>query len=301
MPLILKPEAVGEVLIEEELPELPADVYDLVAQKLPAEYLPSLRLVSKNWYTATNKAVRTFGKNGFFSHSQLEHLHTAIHKFPGLTSLDLTYSTFLPLATTPHYLKILTPLTSLQSICMYYTAAQTSRGWALLHQQTCLTRFCTVSLDYGPEAGIRDPFLHKIASLQTFVSLDMYLSSQATDAGMRSLSCLTNLHSLRLPVPKYGACFSANSVSVLTVFSQLTFLSLDGWAIHDVHVRSLTHLARLQHLDLSQCERLTCYCFMPLMEFPQLQQLEIVRGDDWIVDAIVAMFGLLRPSIKLQL
>ena len=141
---------------------------------------------------------------------------------------------------------------------MYYTAAQTSPGWALLHQQTCLTRFCTVSLEYGPEAGIQDPFLHKIASLQTLVSLDMSLSSQATDTGMRSLSCLTNLHSLRLPVSKYGACFSANSVSVLTVLSQLTFLSLDGWAIHDVHVRSLTHLARLQHLDLSQCERLTC-------------------------------------------
>ena len=40
---------------------------------------------------------------------------------------------------------------------------------------------------------------------------------------------------------------------------------------------------------------------MPLMEFPQLQRLELVRGDDWIVYAIVAMSGLLRPSIKLQL
>ena len=86
MPLTLKPGEVGEVLIEEELPELPVDVYDLVAQKLPAEDLPSLRLVSKKWYTATNKAVRIFGRNGFFSQSQLEHLHTAVHKFPGLTA-----------------------------------------------------------------------------------------------------------------------------------------------------------------------------------------------------------------------
>ena len=35
----------------EELPQLPKDVYELVAQKLPAAYLPSLRLVSKKWQT----------------------------------------------------------------------------------------------------------------------------------------------------------------------------------------------------------------------------------------------------------
>lgn len=299
MPLSLEP-GVDENAHEDnpQLPQLPVDVYELVAQKLPAEDLPSLRLVSKKWYTATNKAVRIFGKNGFFSESQLDNLHVAIHKFTGLTSLDLA---FLPLGKTPQYLKTLTPLTSLQSVCMYYTAAQTLPGWALLHQQSCLTSFHAVSLEYDTEAGIQDPFLQKVAGLQTLVSLDMSLSSLVTDAGIRSLSCLTNLQSLRLPVSKYAACFSANCVSVLTVLNHLTFLSLDGWAINNVHLKSLTRLTCLQHLDLSQCERLSCLCFMPLLEFPQLEQLEIVRGDDWIPDAVVDMFTLLRPSVKLRL
>lgn len=288
MPLTLEPGEVGAVVHEEELPQLPVDLYELVAQKLPVEDLPSLRLVSKKWYTATNKAVRIFGKKGFFSESQLENLHIAIHKFPGLTSLDLT---FLPLGRTPQYLNMLIPLTSLQSINMYYTAAQTSPGWALLHQQTCLTSFRAISLEYGAEAGIQDRFLQKVAGLQTLVSLDMSLSSLATDAGIRSLCCLTNLQSLRLPVSKYEAYFSANCVSVLTVLNQLTFLSLDGWAICDVHVKLLTRLTYLRRLDLSQCERLSCLCFMPLLDFPQLDQLNIVRGDDWIFDAILAMLN----------
>ena len=289
------PGGVGEVVVEERLPQLPTEVYTLVAQKLPVEDLPSTRLVSKNWYTATNRAVRSFGKNSFFAGSQL---HTAIHKFPGLTSLDLT---FLPLDKAPQYLKILTPLTSLQSISMYYTAAETSPAWALLQQQTCLTSFQAVSLEYAPAAGIQDSFLYKIADLQSLVSLNMSLSSLATDAGVRSLSCLTNLQSLRLPVSKYEACFSANSVSVVTVLSQLTFLSLAGWAVNDVHVKSLTCLTRLQHLDLSQCERLSCLCFMTLMDFPQLERVQIVRDDDWILDVILSMFQSLRPSVKLQL
>ena len=103
MPLTSDPEAVAEVVHEEEeLPQLPTDVYRLVAQKLPAADLPFLRLVSKKWYAATNKAVRTFGKKGVWSQSQLENLHVAVQKFPGLTSLDLT---FLPRGNTLPYLK----------------------------------------------------------------------------------------------------------------------------------------------------------------------------------------------------
>lgn len=63
----------------------------------------------------------------------------------------------------------------------------------------------------------------------------------------------------------------------------------------------MTSLTGLRHLDLSQCERLNCLCFMPLLDFPQLEILEIVRGDDWISDAMLAMFKLQRPSVKLRL
>ncbi|KAL3130556.1 hypothetical protein ABBQ38_008364 [Trebouxia sp. C0009 RCD-2024] len=274
------------------------DAYELVAQKLPAEDLPSLRLVSKQWYHAANKAVRLFGKPGFFSKSQLAHLHLAAQKFSGLSTLDLT---FLPLHNTSPYVKMLMPLTSLQNISMYYLAAQKADGWALLQQQKCLTTFRAVCLEYGAEAGIQDPFVLKVASLCTLVSLDMSLSSRVTDTGLRSLSCLTNLMSLELPVSKYEASFSANSLSVFTALTRLTFLSLRGWPVNDVDVNTLTCVTSLQHLGLSECEHLTCLCFMPLLQFPNLNTVEIVRGDDWMTDAIVTMFEFLRPSIKLVL
>ena len=298
MPLTSDPEEVAEVVPEEQLPQLPLDVYKLVAQKLPAADLASLRLINKKWYAAANKAVRTFGKKWVWSKSQLENLHIAVQKFPGLTSLDLT---FLPRGNTLPYLKTLTPLTSLQSIRMYYIAAQTAAGWALLHQQTCLTSFRAASLEYASDAGIQDPFLHKVAGLQTLVTLDMPLSSLATDTGISTLSCLTNLMALSLPVSKYGACFSASSVSVLTVLTQLTCLSLDGWALNSVHLNSLTSLTGLQHLDLSDCEELDTLCFMPLLDFPQLEHLDIVRGDEWFSDAVVAMYKIQRPCVKLRL
>ena len=290
----------AEVVHEEQkLPQqLPIDVYKLVAQKLPAADLPSLRLVSKTWYATTNKAVRTFGKEGFLSKAQLENLHVAIQKSSGLTSLDLT---FLPLNNIPHYLKILTPLTSLQSISLYYTAAQTAAGWALLHQQSCLTKFHAVILEYGTEAGIQDSFLHQVAGLQTLVSLDMSLSSLATDTGIRSLSCLTNLMSLRLPVSKYEACFSASSVSALTVLNRLTFLSLQSWPLKSSHLNSLTCLTGLQHLDLSECESLNTLCFMLLLDFPRLERVDLERDDERFTDAIVAMYEFQRPSVKLWL
>ncbi|KAL3130560.1 hypothetical protein ABBQ38_008367 [Trebouxia sp. C0009 RCD-2024] len=290
-------EVAGEVPCQVDLRLLFLDAYELVAQKLPAEDLPSLRLVSKQWYHAANKAVLLFGKPGFFSKSQLAHLHLAAQRFPGLSTLDLT---FLPLHNTSPYLKTLMPLTSLQNISMYYLAAQKADGWALLQQQKCLTSFRSVSLDFI--GGFEDPLLLKVASLCTLVSLDMSLSSRVTDTGLRSLSCLTNLMSLELPVSKvYEAFFSAKSLSVFTALTRLTFLSLRGWPINDVDVNTLTCLTSLQHLGLSECERLTCLCFMPLLQFPNLNTVEIVRGDDWMIDAIVTMFEFLRPSIKLVL
>lgn len=184
---------------------------------------------------------------------------------------------------------------------MYYLAAQKAHGWALLQQQKCLTTFRAVCLEYSAEAGIQDPFLLKVASLCTLVNLDMSLSSLVTDAGLRSLSCLTNLMSLELPVSNHEASFSANSLSVFTALTRLTFLSLSGWPIQDVNVNILSSITSLQHLDLSQCERLTCLCFMPLLQFPGLHTFELVRGDDWVIGGIVGMFEFLRPSVKLRL
>lgn len=243
------------------------------------------------------KLSASLARKGSFRWLSLQ-IFTLPYKSSGLTSLDLT---LLPLDNTPHFLKILTRLMSLQSTSMYYKGAQTAAGWALLHQQTCLTKFRAVSLEYGTEAGIQDSFLHKVAGLQTLVSLDMSLSSLATDTGIRSLSCLTNLMALRLPVSKYEACFSGSSVSVLTVLNRLTFLSLHGWALKSVHLNSLSCLTGLQHLDLSECESLNTLCFMPFLHFPRLQIVDIVKGDYWVSDAIVAMYEFQRPWVKLRL
>lgn len=82
MPPPSGPEVAGEEC-QVNLRLLCLDAYELVAQKLPAEDLPFLRLVSKQWYHAANKGVRTFGKPGFLSNRQLAHLHVAAQKFRG--------------------------------------------------------------------------------------------------------------------------------------------------------------------------------------------------------------------------
>ena len=194
----------------------------------------------------------------------------------------------------------LMPVTSLQSIGLYYTAAQ-GPAWRLLQQQTCLLSLRVACLEYSSEGGIKDTFLRKVADLHTLVELDLHLSSLATDDGIRSLSQMTNLQSLRLPVCKHEARISGSSVTVFTNLTQLTCLSLTGWPITAVDIISLTCLSNLQNIDFSDCQRLSCLSFMPLLQFPCLHTLNIVRGDEWTSDAIVRMFELLRPAVALTL
>lgn len=279
------------------LPELPLPVYCLIAQALPQEDLPSLRLVSKDCYQAANKAVRTFGQNGCVTNVQLDFLDSCTHKFPSLSKLDLS---FIP----GNMAKCLEPLrsvTTLQHITMYYTLAESTAGWTVLQQQAHLTSFCAVSLEYDAEAGMQDWFLHNIADLTALVKLDLPLSSLATDKGVRSLARLTNLQSLALQVSKWEARVSASSMTVFTDLCQLTSLSLEGWPVRDSDLIRMTSLINLRHIDLSQCERLSTLCFMPLLQFSHLQTLNIVRGDEWVSDYVVDMFCSLRPAVKLKL
>ena len=198
-------------------------------------------------------------------------------------------------------LESLLPLTSLQSIYLYYTAAREAAAYRLLQQQACLTRLRLGCLEYSVEAGLDDTMIHRLTSLQNLVDLDIPLSSLATDAGIRHLSHLTRLQSLRLPVAKDDAGVSGDAVSSFCALNQLTKLSLIGWPITEVHIIRLTCLSSLQRIDFSDCLQLTCLCFMPLLLFLCLHTVEIVRGDDWMIDALVAMFEVIRPSVSLSL
>ena len=280
----------------EELPKLPLAAYTLVARSLQHEDLSSLRLVSRAWCYAANRAVRYLNNSGFsMTKAQLDNLHTVVEKFPGLSSVALILPNAEP------YLKTLLPLTSLQSISLYWTAASSPAAWRLLQGQACLTSLRVACLEYGGESGVQDSYLQNLTVLQSLKELDLSLSTLATDAGIRTLSQLTQLHSLRLPVSKYDAEFSGSSANVFTALTRLTCLSLIGWPITDVEVIRMTCLSSLRFVDFSECEKLSCLSFMPLLQFPCLNSLSIVRGDEWLIEPIIAMFQLLRPNVKLQL
>lgn len=93
---------------------------------------------------------------------------------------------------------------------------------------------------------------------------------------------------------------TGHSLSVFVALNHLTYLSLVGWPIRDGDLVSMTSLASLQHLDLSECMALSCLCFMPLLQFPYLRKLEFIRSDRWLVDPIVDIFESLKPSVELQ-
>lgn len=270
-----------------------------VAQNLSQKDLAALRLVSRAWCDAANGAVRQFGStDGFWNAVQLDNLQLAATKFPKVTSLNLT---FLPGNRTEQYLLSLTALSSLQKLQLYHTAAEGSAGWELLQQQTGLTTLSVACLEYAAESGIQDDFLNKVAGLQTLVELRLPLSSLATSAGLQNFSKLSHLQSLSLPVSKDQACLHGNLVTVFTALTQLTYLSLCGWPIADRDVVWLASLKTLQHIDFGNCLRLSCLCLMPLLEFPCLHSLDIVRGDEWMHPAVVAMFRKLRPTVALNL
>lgn len=156
-------------------------------------------------------------------------------------------------------------------------------------------------MEYGGDPGVQDPYLQKLTVLQSLKKLDLSLSTLATDAGIRTLSQLTHLHSLRLPVSKHDVEFPGSSAIVFTALTKLTCLSLIGWPITDVEVIRVTCLSSLRHINFSECERLSCLCFMPLLQFPCLNSLSLVRGDKWMIEPILAMFQVLRRSVNLQL
>lgn len=278
---------------------LPLSAYSCVAQHLPHRDLAALRLVSKAWYHAANQAVRQFGStDGFWTDVQLKYLRLAVTKFPHVSTLNLT---FLPLNRSTEPLQILSLLSSLRNLQLYYEAAESSAGWSLLQQQTALTSLRVACLEYGAEAGIQDQSLLRTASLQSLVTLDLPLSSLATADGVSNLSKLTNLQSLRLPVDKYEAGVGSSSLAVFTGLSQLTFLSLYGWPIVDHDVVCLTGLKELRHVDFSMCIRLSCLCLMPLLEFPNLHTLQMVRNEAWLPEVFACMFERLRPSVTFEL
>lgn len=82
----------GNAVADSEVPQVPFIAYTLVAAALTQEDLPSLRLVSKAWCYAADRAVRRYGKkHGWLTPAQLDNLHIAALKFSGLKEIDLTF------------------------------------------------------------------------------------------------------------------------------------------------------------------------------------------------------------------
>ena len=280
-------------------PHIPAALYKIVAQYVDADDLPALRLASKSWHGAATAAVQRVGKGGFLTRTQLQRLPSAAHRFSGLSTLDVTF--LAACKDVQNLLKGLQPITGLRSLSMYYTLSQLPVGQQFVLQQSQLTSFRASSLEYNAEAGILDTFLRKATLLKSLVTLDLDLSNSVTDSAIRGLSNLTNLQSLRLPVSKYDASVSGRSMTVFTNLTQLTHVSLHGWPLHDAHVAMMTALTNLQKIDMSMCQSLSSLSFMPLLQFPQLAVLDVVRNEAWAEDAIVTMFELLKPHVKLGL
>lgn len=281
------------------LPHVPPALYKTVAQYVDADDLPALRLASKSWHGAATAAVQRMGKGGWLTKTQLQRLPSAAHRFSGLSTLDVTF--LAASKDVQNLLERLQPITGLRSVSMYYTLSQLPVGQQFLLQQSHLTSFRASSLEYSAEAGVTDTFLHKATILKSLVSLDLDLSNLVTDSAVRGLSNLTNLQSLRLPVSKYDASVSGTSMTVFTNLTQLTHLSLVGWPLHDAHVATMTALTNLQKIDMSMCQSLSSLSFMPLLQFPQLTALDVVKYEAWAEDAIVTMFELLKPHVKLGL
>ena len=202
----MPPEVEQDVLVTVELPVLPLAVYSLVAQALPHEDLRSLRLVSRAWSNAANGAVRSLNKR-VLTIAHRDNFQTAVHRFPGISSINLA---FVPGAM--QYMKILMPLTSLQSICLDWIAASSPTAWKLLQRQACLTSLRVGSLW---SVGVHDEVLQSLPVLGNLKKLDISLNQLVvTDAGIKALSQLVHLESLRLPVSKYAASFSGSSANV---------------------------------------------------------------------------------------
>ncbi|KAA6424054.1 MAG: hypothetical protein FRX49_06013 [Trebouxia sp. A1-2] len=229
----------------------------------------------------------------------MQRLPSAAHRFPGLSTLDVTF--LAASKKVQNLLNRLQHITGLRSLGMYYTLSQLPVGQQFMLQQSQLTSFRASSLEYNAEAGVLDTFLHKATILQSLVTLDLDLSNSVTDAAVRDLSHLTKLQSLRLHVSKDDASISGRSMTAFTQLTQLTHLSLQGWPLHDVHVAMMTALTNLRKIDMSMCQSLSSLSFMPLLQFPQLTALDIVRYDEWAEDAIVTMFEMLKPQVKLGL
>lgn len=281
-----------------ELPPFPAALCPLVARLVSQDDLPALRLTSKRCHDAANSALRHVKKR-WLTLTQRQHLPTAVHKFPGSAVLDLIYLDASKNA--QRFLQEIMSVSRLQGLTLFHSLAQLPVGQQFISQQSHLTSSAASHQFCRPGAGILDSFLPRVASMTSLVTLDLALSDAVTDAAIDDLSGLTNLQSLCLHMSKYEACVSGRSMTVFTALSKLTQLSLPGWPLQDTHVAVMMKLKYLQRVDLSECESLSCLCFMPLLQFVHLTALEIVRGDEWLVHPIVNMFALLKPQVKLTL
>ena len=156
----------ADCLLDTQLLALPLHICSIVAQALPQEDLPSLRLVSRAWCDAASRAVRHLGKgvNSVLRLAQREHLQIAAHKFPGLSTVNMIYA-HRSMPRQLQYLESLLSLTSLRSISLLYTATREAVAWEVLQQQACLTSLWFVSWDPAG-AGLEDTILHRLISLQ---------------------------------------------------------------------------------------------------------------------------------------
>ena len=275
--------------------ELPLTAYTMIARALPQSELPTLRLVSKAWCEAASAAVQKVGPGCGLTVLQVQRLPLLLERFPCLSEFDMEMT---PELQAMDALQLMHRLSGLQSLTLDCSVGQSQQGLQLILQQTKLTSLCLST--FSPVCGTEDNTLRSIGFKLSLVSLDLNLSSSTTDDGISSLSTLTNLQFLRLPVSRWEAEVTGRSLSVFAALNHLTYLCLIGWPIRDNDLLDMTCLASLQHLDLSECMELTSLCFMPLLQFPSLHKLQIIRGDQWLTDSIATMFQLLKPSVELH-
>ena len=91
-------------------------------------------------------------------------------------------------------------IAGLQRLALDCSVGQSPSGIQFILQQTKLTSLCLSAPFYG--RGVQENALHSIGSIQSLITLDLYLSS-TTDDGISNLRLLTNLQSLQLRMSKY--------------------------------------------------------------------------------------------------
>ncbi|KAK3016059.1 hypothetical protein RJ639_007546 [Escallonia herrerae] len=133
------------------------------------------------------------------------------------------------------------------------------------------------SLNVGDCPKISSSSLWPITGITSLTELDLSRCSKVTDSGIRHLFSIPTLE--KLCISETGV--TANGVTLLSSFTNLSLLDLGGLWVTDVALSCLQVLQKLQYLDLWRSE--ICYNAATVQIVPQAElpesSLDKVRGD----------------------